>query len=44
MKLQVAFDLGSFKDLNLFLEKVEDLIDIVEIGTPFNREGGCQRN
>jgi 3-hexulose-6-phosphate synthase len=34
MKLQVAFDLGSFKDLNLFLEKVEDLIDIVEIGTP----------
>ena len=34
MKLQVAFDVGSFSDLIMLLEKVEDLIDIVEIGTP----------
>ena len=34
MKLQLAFDLGSFQDLILLLEQVEDLIDIIEIGTP----------
>ena len=34
MKLQVAFEVGSFKDLIMLLERVEDLIDIVEIGTP----------
>ena len=34
MKLQLAFDLGSFEDLFLLLEQVEDLIDIIEIGTP----------
>ena len=34
MKLQVAFDVRSFRDLIMLLEKVEDLIDIVEIGTP----------
>ena len=34
MKLQLAFDLGSFQDLMLLLEQVEDLIDIIEIGTP----------
>ena len=34
MKLQLAFDLGSFQELILLLEQVEDLIDIIEIGTP----------
>jgi len=34
MKLQLAYDLGSFQDLILLLEQVEDLIDIIEIGTP----------
>ncbi len=34
MKLQLAYDLGSFQDLILLLEQVEALIDIIEIGTP----------
>ena len=34
MKLQLAYDLGSFQDLILLLEQVDDLIDIIEIGTP----------
>ncbi len=34
MKLQVAFDLQSSDEILNLLEKNEDLIDIVEIGTP----------
>ena len=43
MKLQVAFDVGSFKDLIMLLEKVEDLIDIVEIGTPLIVKEGVKK-
>lgn len=34
MKLQIAIDLNGTKELLLLVEKVKDVVDIVEVGTP----------
>jgi len=40
MKLQLAYDLGTYEELYAFMEEIEEAIDIIEIGTPvILREG-----
>ena len=40
MKLQIAYDVGTYQDLVILINKIQDLIDIIEIGTPLIlREG-----
>ena len=34
MKLQLAYDLGTYEELYAFMEEIEEAIDIIEIGTP----------
>ena len=34
MKLQLAYDLGTYHELSILLEQIEEQIDIIEIGTP----------
>lgn len=43
MKLQLAYDLGTYEELYAFMEEIEEAIDIIEIGTPvILREGVSQ--
>lgn len=42
MKLQLALDLFSLEDSLALTEKVQDYIDIIEIGTPFILEDGME--
>lgn len=42
MKLQLALDLFSLEDSLALTEKVQDYIDIIEIGTPFILEEGME--
>ena len=43
MKLQLAYDLGTYEELYPFMEEIEEAIDIIEIGTPvILREGVSQ--
>ena len=43
MKLQLAYDLGTYEELYAFIEEIEESIDIIEIGTPIIlREGVSQ--
>ena len=43
MKLQLAYDLGTYEELYAFMEEIEEAIDIIEIGTPvILREGVTQ--
>ena len=43
MKLQLAYDLGTYEELYAFMEEIEEAIDIIEIGTPLIlREGVTQ--
>ena len=43
MKLQLAYDLGTYDELYPFMEEIEEAIDIIEIGTPvILREGVSQ--
>ena len=43
MKLQLAYDLGTYEELYPFVEEIEEAIDIIEIGTPvILREGVSQ--
>ena len=43
MKLQLAYDLGTYEELYAFMEEIEDAVDIIEIGTPvILREGVSQ--
>ena len=43
MKLQIAYDLGTYEELYPFMEEIEEAIDIIEIGTPvILREGVSQ--
>ena len=43
MKLQLAYDLGTYEELYPFIEEIEEAIDIIEIGTPvILREGVSQ--
>ena len=40
MKLQLAYDVGTYHDLVVLIKKIQDVIDIIEIGTPIIlREG-----
>ena len=34
MKLQLAYDLGTYEELYPFMEEIEEAVDIIEIGTP----------
>ena len=34
MKLQLAYDLGTYEELYPFIEEIEEAVDIIEIGTP----------
>ena len=31
MKLQIAYDVGTYQDLVILINKIQDLIDIIEI-------------
>ena len=43
MKLQLAYDLGTYEELYPFMEEIEEAVDIIEIGTPIIlREGVSQ--
>ena len=43
MKLQLAYDLGTYEELYPFMEEIEEAVDIIEIGTPvILREGVSQ--
>ena len=43
MKLQLAYDLGTYEELYPLMEEIEEAIDIIEIGTPvILREGVSQ--
>ena len=43
MKLQLAYDLGTYDELYPFMEEIEEAVDIIEIGTPvILREGVSQ--
>ena len=43
MKLQLAYDQGTYEELYPFMEEIEEAIDIIEIGTPvILREGVSQ--
>ena len=43
MKLQLAYDLGTYEELYAFMEEIEEAIDIIELGTPvILREGVTQ--
>ena len=43
MKLQRAYDLGTYEELYPFMEEIEEAVDIIEIGTPvILREGVSQ--
>ena len=43
MKLQLAYDLGTYVELYPFMEEIEEAVDIIEIGTPvILREGVSQ--
>ena len=33
MKLQLAYDQGTYEELYPFMEEIEEAIDIIEIGT-----------
>ena len=41
MKLQLAYDLGTYEELYPFMEEIEEAVDIIEIGTPviYKRRG-----
>ncbi|MBR3227954.1 MAG: orotidine 5'-phosphate decarboxylase [Erysipelotrichaceae bacterium] len=43
MKLQCAFDLMSFEEMEKRLEKIVDYIDIIEVGTPMIIDEGQRR-
>ena len=34
MKLQLAYDRGTYEGLYPFMEEIEEAVDIIEIGTP----------
>ena len=43
MKLQLAYDLGTYEEFCPFMEEIEEAVDIIEIGTPLIlREGVLQ--
>ena len=43
MKLQLAYDLGTYEELYPFMEEIEEAIDIIEIGTPVILREGFRR-
>ena len=43
MKLQLAYDVGTYHDLVILIKKIQDLIDIIEIGTPLILREGLEK-
>ena len=43
MKLQIAYDVGTYQDLVILINKIQDLIDIIEIGTPVILREGLEK-